>query len=749
VKDWLYYLTDQDGRSYYLQNGLVKSSASPRPLTYTPDGWQDIAIAWERNMQKVGTVRNFSLPLGFVLDGATILRNIMYGKSLEEKLYLLIQKLGVSVTSTEYELLYQYFYKGELDLSTLKDEDTKMVVNIMEGALSKLIKANEGTIYEFDLSDDQAITVMMDGIYLTEKHNFVILEPDPDGIAPAEKYLIGVAPTTSEGKAFGFSSSQIMYRPHTQPVDPAASDEYFSYTAQNSDLRIVGKIRFLAQLPGNYSLKIETSLGQMLTVATIAANVAEDTVLEFDYNYTGSTDEKFFLFGEWSGSNSITQYESEFYIEYQARHKTTYTRAFPVSTLFRKLTAKITGLELNADASFLEDYDRFVLTSGDGIRSLEGAKVKTSLNHLYEFCKTVLFAGQGIEGGKLLIDDIGHFLDPSNPIHLGIAKDLKVSLATDLMANTFKVGYESKEIDDVNGKYEFNNTHLYTSPLTRVVRELAITSPYNAQPYLIEITRINLDGKTTTDDKTDNQVFVLDVAPRSFSGIEIVATTADGINYLRFYDADQHLDYFGPGSKITISGANINNSTFTVIYAINPPFSDDVLVAVEEDVVEGAVTGATVNAPHELNRPAYAITGVPDTEGIFNIDLSPKRILLKWQRWINSLFYRFDGQKLKFQTTERNADLKTVLGGVTVEEKADLALTSDRLFLPFYFEFDTEVPIDLVSLLEENANRCFSFEWLGETFTGFLIKAGIAPNTNKEQAFKLLAGPSNDMTKLI
>jgi hypothetical protein len=66
-----------------------------------------------------------------------------------------------------------------------------------------------------------------------------------------------------------------------------------------------------------------------------------------------------------------------------------------------------------------------------------------------------------------------------------------------------------------------------------------------------------------------------------------------------------------------------------------------------------------------------------------------------------------------------------------------------------YFEFDTEVPINLAELLEANPNRCFSFEHEGEVYLGFSIKAGIAPNDLKEQAYKLISVPTNNLSKLI
>jgi hypothetical protein len=73
------------------------------------------------------------------------------------------------------------------------------------------------------------------------------------------------------------------------------------------------------------------------------------------------------------------------------------------------------------------------------------------------------------------------------------------------------VGHREQTSDDVNGKFGFNGYQVYTSPYQRGSKELDLQSPYKADPYEIELTRINFDGRTTTDSQSDNDVFVIDV----------------------------------------------------------------------------------------------------------------------------------------------------------------------------------------------------------------------------------------------
>src|SRR4051812_9740745 len=104
MKDNLYYILEDDGRSLKAQNGVVTSSSQPTPLPNTPDGWRNAIITWERIMAKHGIQRSYTDPLSFVRDGATIIRKAVYGQSYERSLSLLIQQLTPEVDDTFYRL---------------------------------------------------------------------------------------------------------------------------------------------------------------------------------------------------------------------------------------------------------------------------------------------------------------------------------------------------------------------------------------------------------------------------------------------------------------------------------------------------------------------------------------------------------------------------------------------------------------------------------------------------------------------
>jgi hypothetical protein len=400
--------------------------------------------------------------------------------------------------------------------------------------------------------------------------------------------------------------------------------------------------------------------------------------VDFNVTFDAFNGEEFFLVGFYPENFfDITYEESDLSISFKSKKAPSIVKGLPISKVAKRLTKFITGDESKVDTSFLEQYDFLILTSGDGLRSLPGAKLKTSFSDFFSFCNVVIPCGMSIESDVIKFGGFDRFFNYSNPIHLGTPSDIpKITVAADLLATSVKFGWPAQDLnntDNVNGKYSFNNSISFTSPkVSGDPKTLEKVTSYISDPYAQEIIRINLDGKTTTDNSSDNDVFVINV------------------------DLD-------------------------------------------------------TPQPYALKRVVYdEITGLPDTQYIYNIEfLSPRRIMNRYAQWINSIYYGFKGKQLEFQTTEKNANLSTRQGSTVIRETSIFPIGTDILFKPFYFDIDVSVPIDLVNTLEWEPNRCFSFDWLGKTYKGVLIKAGFAANDQKPQSYKLLCSPDTDLTTLM
>lgn len=768
MRRFLWYILKEDGRSAKVVNNVVTYTGQPTPLPQTGDGWQSMSIGWERNLSDHGVTRNFTLPFGYVRDALKILRDALYNQSIEEKLFLLIQVLGVVIVpGISYNWLYQYLYKGELDLAAAEDNLDMINVPCMEGGLYKMLKANRATKYTFPF-DIEAVTVVLDGIALAEKAHYVLAGP-VSNLDFLPTHTIPIAFVNKEGTSTGtgFFSQNVEEIPAVAPY-VAASTNYFLINTSGAPrtYNVKGVIRYTCTVNSAglsyrwfFSNNGDTGDPGSVNIYNSGTNPVPGTTYEVpvDVNLTLNDGQKYFLFGRFFGAGGVeiavdfldTSY---FDITFESTAPETRILAYTKDVLFKKLIGKVTGNENNASSLLCEDKKYTVVTSGDAIRKVVDPVIITSLDDFYDDMDATYMAGLGIENDKIEIESRIKYYDSSAPVDLGIIKDLVISPANEFRASRFKFGHVKPDIEDINGKYDPNGSNVFSGPLLKSVNEYSRISPYKAGPYEIESIRINLDGKVTTDDNRDNEVYVINCDSHKTVLTDAVFTAADNSILIPTADAE----FLASNQQIQIAGSAGNNGTFNILgigntvgantyVFLSGPLVDEASVAITITVLRGEVL--------TLNRPAYTtLEGVPN-DTIFNLpDLTPKAMLLTHGRWIKSMHKGLENQKLIFNSGDKNTALKTVLAGVTIDEDKDelISALGDIMFMPFFANFATEVPVNIVDILEASPNRCFTAfdEARGVQIEGFLMSAGFAPNDLKEQEFRLLLSPNNDLSLL-
>lgn len=773
-KKFLYYLIKKDGRSGQVINDVVTYSGQPKPLIYTPDGWQDLQILFERSLDKHGLITMSSLPFGFVIDGAKIIRDALYKETIEAELFLLIQRYKLILEPTTYDHLYKYLIKGELDLS--KAEDTRDIISvpILEVGLSKLLKANEKTVYQFPMNDPACVNLLMDGIELDQKGNFALVDGvEIDNTLYGDSSWAPFSFLNSEGsqQAIAFSTQTLENTAGTAFADRLLSSNFFAQASEfntiSTNINITGKIvyhctkqdaanglkmRFLrsGQNVGNqndYDLFIDTPLVQGTTYShdiniTIPLAPGERLYLEMIFGNTG-VDTKI----RFDNTSRLS-------VEYIYRGAPTYVKCYKIFDIFKKLCGKVFNDENVAVSELLNlpEIKDILITCGDAIRGISGATLKTSLDDFWQFVDSVFMAGQAItpDGLSFEIEDRAKYYTESDEIDLGSITDLKITPAVDIMANTYKFGHQKQDIEDVNGKRDPNGNNQFTGLTTKVVKEYNMVSSYKTGPYEIEILRINLDGKNTTDDNSDNDVFAISAIAQS----PIAATVGfDNSLSAMFIGSAEGLQV---GQKIRITGSGLNDGVYDILGITSAllfqiiTFAQSVQNETNQNVTIEWLTGGY----YTLNRPAYStLEGVPHSS-IFNLPFfTPKTMLLRHLRWIAGINYGLGTSKIKFTSGKDNKNtlLKTVLNGVTIDEDKDESYSNvTPMFIPFYVAFKTEVPIDLPEDLETNPNRTFKFtDEYGQDWKIFMRMGGFAPNDYTPQEFKGLLTPNNDIKRLI
>lgn len=705
--EWMYCLLDSDGRSYYIENGILNVSASPKRLRYGPDGWKDISLGWERSFEDWGNVVNYSLPNTFVLDGADILRTLLDMYNIEKVVNLLIKRQALFINATNYYFYYKFFYRGEIDLSTYKDNETGFTVSITQGAVSKSIKAFKNTAFPVDPDD---ALVYMDGATMVGVKKFIVLPVSYNHAVSGAfdvKEMIPLQEATTEGNFFNIYFAPSVASPvdanesFIQGEDLTVSTKYNGMAREQIILKSINITGSIGPVegqthPARYGLDfiLETNTGRVIFLFTLNAPPTIQPDNPFNITSPQITlfkDETFFIYHR----PNVTQFGNRWqFTENTLLTYTTYDKVPPsfvkaklCFNLFTELVNKTTGTTEKGISTLLQSKNNLAVTCGDALRGLEGAKIKTSLATFNKAFNVMLNTGSGIIKEKYYLEKKEFFLQDDNVIPLGQVKNFERFAPVDIMGNVVKIGYQPKDSDSVNGKSSFNNTNIYTSPVQKIVKDISLISDYITDPFVIELYRANLEGKKTTDDSKDDTVFVLNI------------------------------DFNNPQ---TLTEDTAGYPAGTVYY--------------------------------KLKRVVYdEMTGVENGDTLYNIEeLTPARLLETHSNYLNALFYQFAGQKLIFQTASKNANLYTRLGSVIYKENADFTIrNSPRLFKPMLFEFIPPPKSELAEILDENPNRCFSFiHPNGNTYRGFNIKLGLAPNTEEEQVFQLLAVDNQDLSTL-
>lgn len=779
LSKFLYYILKEDGRSAKVVNKVVTYTGVPTPLPQTPDGWQELLLLFERSLERHSIETGDSLNLGFVRDGAHIIRHAMYNNSTNEKIFLLIQRLTLVYDGLTYNWLYKYLHKGQFNLIKASDTDDIVSVPIIEGGLRQLIESKYDKLFEIPFTDEKAVLVYQDGLEIENSIAGIIENGESnDGAFFFKNHLLELRLITAETGFIGAANEVSRVQVDNSNTAIRATEGFFLKSTGDGEVEIEWNFDFSLEYTPT-SPGVNPAAVYKIVVRRINEANFSDTQVELfsrasglgftgNFNASGTStiivrpkDELYlYAFCNIEGATGDTQIrtlyqvtdDSLFKIKFNYRHPSSYAVGFRRIDIFRYLMFQIAGNKDLAVSTLLEnDYD--VITGGDGIRRIEGGKLYTSFKDLFEDTDATFMAGMQIFPDRVEIEERQKYYEEQDEVNLGIVKEFKKIPAENLMCDSFSFGHIKQDIEDLNGRYDPNGTNKFIGPLTNVSKDYNGVSPYKAGPYEIEFIRINLDGKTTTDNNTDKQPYVL-AAVGEPSTQSIVLSFSSAGNYIVFPASPK----VAKGTKFRIIGSVNNDRIYEVTESdpivISQTVYTDQVITVAEFTVNVTIEFIT-NQVYLLDRPAFdTLEGVLNNT-IFNITrLTPSSMKNRHKRWIKSMHYGLEAMKLKFLNGEenKNTDLKTVLGSLTVDEDADETISGfgDFMFYPWYFIFKTETPINLSELIEENPNRTYRFTDVdGNEWVGFLIMAGIAPNDFTPQEFRLLACPSNDIKKLI
>jgi len=692
--DFIFLLQNSNGDYYYVENGQVFTSTTPRPLPNVPDKWLEIVVTNQRNAKYFAVDRSISESLDFVKAGAHILQEVYYKLQGSEGIVnLVIGEQQLFIDATTYYFYYTQVYKGELDLSQFQHDGPRTTSNIAEGGPMKYIRAKESVTQVIPL-EEGAITVEMTGIRLQQSANYLISNgalPNDLGGATIQADLLALEAVTTIGATSqpriktgnsasalwnlgvkfletGAGATEVTFEWDFYMIPVLASGIspifgtriFFQCQVLESDSSI-NAIQ-LQSFGGGDPLLLYGRKHHFVGTATVTIPANRRCVLYMTANQ--NRDFTYFTYDN----------NGKFSIKYTYVHPTSYIQAFRPLTLFNKLIGEVTDQQYTAISNILDQYRNVVITCGDAIRGLPQPKIKTSLLQFFQAFNTVAGLGMGQILEQIRLENKAYWVDYTDPIDLGEVKDMVVSPATDYLYTAIKIGYAPEDYDDVNGKQEFNTTLEMSTPNTRVAKTYESISPYRADSYGIELTRINLDGKDTTDNEADNDVFLIHISDQAVPDLIFTA-----------YKIDRSLN-----------------------------------------------VGAT---------------GLLDPATVYNLFLSPKRCLLRNGDYIHSFFYNQENKVLKFKNLDKNNAV--VADGITENADVPIASLPAPLFTPNTIKFETKGFPDLSIILAKNPLKSFKWTWGEFQWMGVPDKVTERIVDKEAQTFTMLSAPQNNLLNLI
>lgn len=702
--DFLYFLVDPDGRSYYVEDGIVKVSAVGAPLQFTPGGWKDIVIENVRNQKYFALDRSFTIPISAVEDGALILKDRYYRFGSEVKVALVILELRLHyVEGVEYGYYYDSFYRGDIDFSNFDHKGPVVSVNIMEAGTVRLIKANENKKYKIPLDVPEAVQYIADGVILQSKKNMVVIQGQYDHAvnnAFTTKEMLVTRELNQEGYFFniGFQSETgSIVDANYSYIDGenlAESDKYNGRTANGSvqftinlkgtieNRRYTGANQFSTRLGTDF--KLETTTGQIFNLFTLNYTwPGQGTKLAFNVTsppITLPADVRFFIWQvpNANQSGNAWRYLDDVKLSYnvQDRKGLTYVKALKPEYVLKQILKNINnGVDVQFKSDLLAANAHKLLTCGNAIRGLTGTNILTSLSDFHQSMNPQLNTALGIIDGVLRYEVKDFFIRYDDPIDLGEVVGLSTSCMKESLYTSIKIGYPNETFNDVNGKYEFNQTYEYSTAITSDSKELNLIGVYRGDCLGHEYARANFEGIESVDSSSDNDIWIIQCLPTP---------------------------------------------------TVTPGQPDR----------------------YTLDRtPNASATGIPNATTYFNIPISPARLMRVMGKYIRSLFYKMDTTQLVFLATDKNEFL-TAAG---IVENAPITISS--LGTPYYtsnlFKFKAPAPLGIVQILNTLSTRAFRFSYLGISMLCVPNNMGIKSGDNEEQEMIMISAPQNDLTQLI
>lgn len=486
--------------------------------------WEDVELAYKRG-EYDGVVRSFSTKFEFA-GGAY---SLLLGEYRTN--YLQASASVVFYTRTN-SWEWQERFRCALDFSTFAYTGTTCEVNAVDDSLASLIKAKQGTEYEYSVEKiKDGKPLRYDRIAMTSMGEWTIpLSSEEESyeleVSGGHIYVIPMYVLDSEiaimnsAEAVDLQERELDGQGDLIRRNP---DYYFFKYKMREKATASIKCSFRLYTGGmagtlylmHSKQSIVASYPYHLSISSGASiyNVSIDIEREMEYG-----DSLFMALqvGDDSQTTTVTFAEvtTPMEVSFTGRGEFVDIDAVKPSTLLNRLLKSMNGGQDGITGEIATGVDtrldNTLLLAAESVRGLEGAKFRTSYT---KFCNWM-----SAEFGFVpVVDDASKkvtFVHRESLFKDTEVKDLgddctefQYTVNEGLIHARVRVGYDKVDYDSVNGRDEFRWTNSYETGVTLTDTSLDLISPYRADAYGIEFLAAKR-GEETTDDGSDNDVFM-------------------------------------------------------------------------------------------------------------------------------------------------------------------------------------------------------------------------------------------------
>lgn len=164
----------------------------------------------------------------------------------------------------------------------------------------------------------------------------------------------------------------------------------------------------------------------------------------------------------------------------------------------------------------------------------------------------------------------------------------------------------------------------------------------------------------------------------------------------------------------------------------------------DEELFAISMTGSSPDFTPKTDEGYIAITGIPNSDTIYNLDFSPRRIIENWKQYLAGMLLRSKTQVLTFSNGSGNFEATTQKTGEEdpLAENGDIDVSQEEpIWDCVNLTFDkTEFTSDQATLISDNPYGLLTLKGKdGNLLKGFINPTGIEVNTGEKAAtFNLL-----------